>query len=468
MDNEWTIIVAAIENKLRLSQPGSNSENFHSFGQDTPVLSFLEDGNQYVLDYVSDLDTIKQIEPEWKSLETKSGEPYTYFQSFDWCYQWCRTYCDPVKPTPDPAIHIFLLRRNNELVMVWPLMVTRLRAGLKNLTFLSEPHGQYGNVICNRKLVSVEIGRRIWAHIHNNMKVDAITLDQYPVTSMLHEIIDGRGFIENSEKHSSVLQMSGFENWDEFKSSLSRNERKRRNLRNNKLARMGEVNYEVHFGGSGKYSELVELALQWKIVWLGETGRRASVLSQAATKSFLSKLQGMEPDTKGERTLPTGSVLGALTLDGKPIGIEIGMCLDGHYYSYLGAFDWEYKKLSPGKIQIEMAQKWAKEAGLKKFDFLGDPADYKTNWTDTKGLLESRSFPLTARGFFYCVFWKAHLRPLARTLFNKMGIRHRARLLKVLGIGERGTNSTAPVDDDDHPINPSVPTMHSRKCIVDK
>ncbi len=435
-------IVAEFNNQNKYAICGQPAEKSIHPEPDTQVMNFLEDGNQYVLDCVSDVSQIAALKDEWVYLEQNFAEPFVYFQSFDWCYQWCKLFAGGTDGNQQPQVKIFVLRRNSEMVMVWPMMIIKSRAGLDNLTFLTEPHGQYGNIICNVKLVPLKVGQKVWHHICDNCGVDAVTLDQYPKNSFLKAIVKSNGIVEKSDKFSSILDLSSLKSWDEYNAALPKKLRKQRNQRRNKLAKMGAVDYEIHFGGTDEYVELVALALKWKKEWLSQTGRRATVLSMDTTRQFISNLSGSPENSSSmnKDALLQGAVLGALTLDGKPIGIEIGMCLNGHYYSYLGAFDWEYKKMSPGKIQIEMAQQWACEVGLRKFDFLGDPADYKSTWTDMEGALESRSVPRTIRGYFYCMFWKAHLRPWARKIFNRLSATNRSRLLKMLGIGEKGVH----------------------------
>lgn len=400
-------------------------------GPDVPAMNFLEDGNQFVLDCLTNMQAMELIGEEWQHLEQNCNEPYIYFQSYDWCYQWCKNFALTNADQSTPCIKIYILHRNGELVMVWPMMVTTSARGFSRQTFLSEPHGQYGNIICNRKLLPVDVGKRIWRHIRKYSNVDVITLDQYPQSSFLKQIIDGSGMVESSERHSSILDLEAFETWDEYKASFSRKMRKKRNQRRNKLAKQGDINYEVHYGGSVRYRELVALALQWKQVWLHETGRRATALSQNQTEAFLSELNGDEGE---ENEPPNGAVVGALTLNCEPIAIEIGMSLDGHYYAYLGAFDWQQKNFSPGKIQMEETQCWAKQVALRKFDLLGEPANYKTTWTNSTGALESRSIVITPKGFLYCVFWKTYIRPATRMIFNKLNADYRSKLLGFMGL----------------------------------
>ena len=86
------------------------------------------------------------------------------------------------------------------------------------------------------------------------------------------------------------------------------------------------------------------------------------------TSELLSILHG-SPDN--DQSAPDGAVLGVLKFNGAPIAIEIGMCLNSRYYSYIGAFDWEFRNMSPGKVQMENTQMWAKEVGIVDFDYFG-------------------------------------------------------------------------------------------------
>ncbi len=175
-----------------------------------------------------------------------------------------------------------------------------------------------------------------------------------------------------------------------------------------------------------------------KQTWLRETGRSSGILADSDTGKFLMGLTGSDC---GPRGCPHGALIHVLSVDGYPVAIEIGMVMGCHYYSYLGAFDWAWKDYSPGKIQIEMAQKWAKSVGLEKFDFLGDPSDYKEQWTNSIHRLHSRSTPITALGLIYCAIWKSHLRPKLKNAYKNMDSDKRKLLSKMVGLAGRSAGS---------------------------
>ena len=417
----------------------ANTDAAVQAGTNASALTFDKGGSNYVLNCLTSIEQMWLISNEWKHLERLASQQFIYFQSFDWCYNWCNSFANNEDRKKNLEIKIYTLRKNDELILIWPMMIVNSGSGIKSLTFLTEPLGQYSNIIFNPDQLTLEIGEKVWEFIKGNNSVDVINLDMYPASSLLKQILQNKGFIEKSKKYSSSLNMKIIGTWEEYTASLSKKRRKQRRQNRNKLVNSGELEYETFYGGEEDYCNFVALALKWKVDWLYKTGRRETALSNQKTTELLSILKGT-PAT--DQSPPDGAVLGVLKFNGAPIAIEIGMCLNSRYYSYIGAFDWESRNMSPGKVQMENTQMWAKDAGILSFDYLGDPADYKAAWTNTTDELESKTFPLTMRGLFYSIFWKAYVRPLARKIFNKMDSQKRSKLLTLLGI-RRSDKSTS-------------------------
>ncbi len=190
--------------------------------------------------------------------------------------------------------------------------------------------------------------------------------------------------------------------------------------------RMGELEYRVHAGGTAEYKFLIGRALEMKNEWLQQTGRNAQTLSAPSTVRFLGQLSG-DLDAPGQ--CADGAVAHGLYLDDKPIAIEIGLCQGRHYYVYLGAFDWLFRRYSPGKVQMEYSQEWALETGVRVYDFLGEPADYKSHWTNSACRLRSSHVPVSLLGLGYCLTWKAFLRPVMKSGFARLDPRYRKMLI---------------------------------------
>ena len=384
---------------------------------DVEVASICADGHDYQLVQLNSIEQVLSIKPQWQALERATPDRFDYFQSFDWCYQWCLTKFGRDRKCRNAELSIYALFCDDAIVMIWPMMVVKTRIGTKILTMLTDPLVQYANVLVDKNLVSAEVGREVWQVIRKHAEVDAVTFNHYPSGSFLDEILSKDGFVEHALSEASILDLTAFETWDDHHASLSRNQRKQRNRRRNNLHKLGDVTYEVNFGGSKKYAERVQIALEMKQVWLAKTGRKPGILAEPDTETFLVGLAGTEVGPLGS---PEGALVHALCVDRIPVALEIGMVKGRHYYSYLGAFDWTLKDYSAGKVQIEAAQEWANSVGLEVFDFLGDSADYKEQWTGASQPLHSRSMPVTALGLPYCAIWKSRLRPQLKQAYKNM------------------------------------------------
>lgn len=424
------------------------------------VGSFRNGVHLFRLYCLKDIEEIRAAKNEWQALEQTSTEAFTYFQSFDWCYTWCVNRFEHDSLHRQAELYIYLLRCDDAVVLIWPMMAVKTRVGARILTYLTDPLGQYANLLIDRRRVSDDVGSRVWKRIRKHANVDAVTINHYPHDSFLAAILCGMGFVERSNIEASVLDLSGFQNWNDHHASLSRNQRKQRNRRRCKLKKQGNVTYEVTTGSDENYSKYVSLALEMKLVWLGKTGRKPGILGDPKIAGFLADLAG---SSSGSQGCPAGAVAHALCLNGKPIAIEIGMILGRHYYSYLGAFDWDWKDYSPGKIQIEAAQKWAKAKGLAQFDFLGDPSDYKQEWTNTSHRLLSKSMPITALGLIYCAIWKSRLRPKLKIAYKNMATDRKKLLSRIVEFTGRSNDryNYGPEPDSDGQNGNASASAHS-------
>ncbi len=411
----------------RVTNPVSSFADPHP-GED-PLFRRVTGGHSFAGDVVIDMDGLEALAEAWRRLEAGHSQPYAYFQSFDWCSRWCRLYLLDRADRRRPQLRIYTLRRDGRLVLVLPTMLVQTSYGVTRLTALGEPLSQYAGVITDADAVDPAVTADFWSTIQRSCGADVITLDQFPKNSVLAAMIGDNGLAEASSNASAVLDTTRFAGWDEYRAGLPRSHRKGRNQRRNKLAKMGRLDYEVHAGGTPRYRDLVALALDMKRDWLRECGRRDNTLADPRTAAFLNALPGGTDKGSG----PAGAVAGALTLDGRPIAIEIGFCLDGHYYSYLGAFDWSMRDFSPGKVQIEAAQQWAVEAGVERYDFLGEAAEYKLHWSNAGEPLESRAVALSVLGLAYCVGWRTFVRPKAKALFDRLSPAARIRVLAAMG-----------------------------------
>ncbi len=374
----------------------------------------------YHLQCVDSLQEMADIKRDWTSLHAHHNRPFSYFQSFDWCFGWARNFCDQGQN----GLRVFVLRTDdakNEIVLIWPMASVRSKAMANVLVSMSDPLGQYSGFLYDDTHVDYDLAKKVFERVLASSEGDAISIMNCPEGSLLAEISREYGYLEKIQPNASILDLHEIPDWDAYHASLPRNSRKERNKRRNKLASKGALEYEVVAAGSDRYRELVQTCLDFKQVWLAETGRRAGVLADIETARYFADLASETANGK----IVSGAVMHCLSVDGEPIGLEMGMIWNGDYYSYLGAIDWEWRAYSPGKVQMEFAQRWAKEAGLKRFDFLSDPSDYKAYWTNTSQSLVSLNIPITLKGQLYCRVWKAHLKPKLKQFYHKTAASNR-------------------------------------------
>ena len=73
----------------------------------------------------------------------------------------------------------------------------------------------------------------------------------------------------------------------------------------------------------------------------------------------------------------------SLTIDSKPIAMHLGLVMNGCYYSPKVAYDENFSRFSPGQILVRHVIADLPQVGVKKYDFLGPRALWKSVWTDS-------------------------------------------------------------------------------------
>ena len=390
------------------------------------------DGDTFALECYETINAIMALKDEWQSLEAACPEDFTYFQDYEWCIEYYKQFADDLTNKHCPIPQVFVLRKQQKPIMLWPLMRIQSRVGLKILTAATEPLGQYCNLLFDASSFNETIGKAALKLIIEHSKSDIVSLNNYPSNCLIDKIIGDQGIRENSNLESSVLDLTQYENWDTYLKTLSGSQRKTRKRTKNKLEAKGELTYKVHKAGTDDYANIILLALEMKKNWLIKTGRKPGILDDKCTKAMFENLK---PSSSNHTdTNYSGPLVHTLSVNDKTIALEMGMQKAGRYYSYLGAIDWEWNNYSPGKVQIAMAQEWAMNEGIKYFDLLHDPSEYKSSWTNHTHSVISKNIPITFNGYVYSKLWKTYMRPKLKSLYHFAGTKNRDRLNKILDI----------------------------------
>lgn len=375
-----------------------------------PWARSVADAPLWIVETLTSPQELRALEREWRDLEARIDDPLTYFQSYDWCKTWSKQFA-AAQPGPNckvRSMQVFAVRKEGKLAAVLPFAVYRKWGTVDVARLLGAPFCEYGNVLLDREEFRREKLPVLWREITERLNADVVAVDDFPERSPLVELIGKDRILPSAACYSSLIDLSKFTDWEDYTASLSKSARRNRKKRYNKLAKAGNLQFSVCSGGSPSFKALFDKAQELKVAWLQQAGLRDSTLSCPNFSKFISALPG-------DTLQPDGAMAAGLFLDDVPLAIEIGFCNGPHYFSYLGAFDPRYADYSPGKVQIEEMLKWALDNGITHYDLLGNPSQYKADWSNHTLDLFSYRAGLRPLGSLYCLGTNARLRKVLKS-----------------------------------------------------
>lgn len=351
---------------------------------------------------LSTLEEIDAIAEAWRALERHCADPLSYFQSHDWCRNWVAQFGSGHKP------YVVTLWLGDVLIAVWPRMIVDM-AGIRRLETLGGPHSQYCGVLVRPDAAPMAgIARAMRAAIRDS-GCDVTIARAVPEGTVLADILADKPIVRGSANAASFLDLSGFDSSADYSAKLGKLQKRNRNRRRNHLARLGELSFEVIWPGHEQFAALVRQCAEMKRRWLAETGRFSTGFSMAGYEDFLASLDGSAAGLNG-------ACLSVLKAGDRVVALELGFLRLGHYYAYIGGFDWDLRDLSPGKVQMDMTVGWLIDQGAGAYDLLINPAEYKASWTNTSIEVTSRAEALSWRGHLYTAAWLPSVRPALKQL----------------------------------------------------
>ncbi len=360
----------------------------------------------------------------WRELEERCEDRLTYFQSFDWCRGWVAAFADGGKAL---RFRIETVWSGEKLVAVWPLMVQTV-GGIRVLQNLGTPHSQYCNLLCDDAHLAGVLTQRLLARIEDQPDCDVAVFHPVPHQSSLAFLLKSRPQMHGYGGSSAVLDLSAYDGSDAYRSEGGKLKKRNRNRRRNHLARLGELNFAMVWPTDPDFAGYVRECASMKRTWLRETGRASSGFSFEGFEDFLSNLAG-DPGAL------SGACLSVLRAGDRTVAIEVGFLRSGHYYAYLGGFDWTLRNLSPGKVQMEMTVCWLIDNGVRTYDLLGGDGDYKQSWASGAMALNGYSLPFSWKGRFYAEAWLPVIRPFVKRLYLAVPEGMRRMVSGLQGVG---------------------------------
>lgn len=368
---------------------------------------------------VTTLAGIDDLREQWLSLERRHRGELAYFQTFDWCRNWVACIATTL---PGVTPRIICVWKASRLIALVPAMVSRVAGGVRVLGPLGEPHTQYAGMLTDPSGFCPESVQLLKQFFCKPEGCDAVAFDLVPVHSPLVAIMPRKAQVSGYDNQSSSLDLAQFTDAEAFLQSQGHKRFRNRRKRRNRLERQaGELTFRVVWPGSDEFPALVHGCVDMKRRWLAETGRLSRGFAIEGYDRFLASLRG---DEQGRE----GAVAFVLEAAGRPVAIEVSMIRNRHLYAYIGGFDWDLNKLSPGKVQMETTICWCIDNGIRAYDLLGNAAAYKDDWSNLTCELLAFNRAYTVRGWLYGSAWLNHVRPQLKTLFENLpaGVRQLA------------------------------------------
>jgi CelD/BcsL family acetyltransferase involved in cellulose biosynthesis len=166
----------------------------------------------------------------------------------------------------------------------------------------------------------------------------------------------------------------GADTWEEREARLT--PKRRSNLRRlaRRLQERGELRLDVHDGTTDLDRLLAEGFEVEAAGWKGESA--TAIRSEPATLRFYTQLARW---AGGRGSL----ALAFLRLDGEPLAFDFAIEEGGVHSLLKTAYSERHRDSAPGVLLRQRMLARSYELGHRSYEFLGDPLDWKLEWTDT-------------------------------------------------------------------------------------
>jgi CelD/BcsL family acetyltransferase involved in cellulose biosynthesis len=364
--------------------------------------------NDFQLVRISTVGELLAFEQDWRKLEAENIITPTVFQSFEWAKAYCTTHL--VENNTD-QLHILTGYQSERLVFLFPLMITSLH-GLRTLQWLSEPLGQYGDVLCARgQDVSFWMNTAL-EFIKSEKTVDLLRLRHIRGDSLAQPFVKDMLIDAKYDERAPFLDLTAFKTENDYDARYTSTQRKRRKKIRKNLEDMGEVAFNTLQPGAESDAAISESIIE-KNAWLADRGRYNRVMGCARHVEFLKTL------TKAKSS-SFEMITSELKAGANPVSWEIGFRYRGTHFAYITSHVHKLTDLSPGRLHMDLSQRAALAAGQKRFDLMVPYDLHKESWSS--GMVDANDYyyPISVIGRIYGATYLRTLRPLVRKIYYKL------------------------------------------------
>jgi len=339
---------------------------------------------------VTSLDDFMAIEADWTALHAEVGRTAHVFQSFNWCWHWCRHYLDD--QAGGPRLAIVTGRAAGRLVLLMPLVVQR-SAGLRELTWLGAPVSQYGDLIVAPQAADPDTLEAAWRLAVAETRADVANLRRVRADAMASPLMERIGATVTATEEAPYLDVArdtSFANWEDRRQPKARKNRRRQARR---LAETGETTF-LSESGSHEAGLLAGHAVRLKRETLGTKGAISTALADARFEAFFT-------DAAQGLGRPAGVSVLAMTCAGAPVAIKIVLENKGAAFLHVAVFEPQFEKCGPGALLLEHLVDRTIRAGRHTLDLLPPRHEYKMDFGDGVVTVTDYAKALSTAGWLY-------------------------------------------------------------------
>ncbi len=368
-----------------------------------PIIA-TDAGTACELEIVCSRDAFDALAHEWNELFARAGRGPQAFQAFDWNRHWCNHY---LRPRDERGCRLAILtgRRQGRLVMVWPLVTTRV-AGLLQLSWMGDPVSQYGDILAEASSDALALQRAAWAHLLAAIKPDFVRLPRVREDATIAPLIGELGALVTQRRAAPYARRE-----DAEKAVPSRN--RRRNAAKN-LAKLGDVRF-VEETGNAAASVTGAIAIGWKRGQLLQRGILSPAVADPRFAAFFA-------DVLADPKMSSACRAVAFECNGTPAAASILVTYKDYIAGHVAAFNPAFEKASVGTLMLEGAMARAFGEGFAVFDLLAPADAYKAHLARNEIGVIDWAVPVTRAGGVYARLYLAHLRGALKSVLAALPV----------------------------------------------
>ncbi len=359
------------------------------------------------------------LEADWNALFERAANGRHVFQSFNFLWHWANHYLeDAPGGIAGLTLSIVTARRDGRLILVWPLVSQRVR-GIRQVFWMGDPVGQYGDVIVDTIDDKADVLRQSWQHLAHSAACDVVRLRRVRADAVVAPLLVELGARVTDRLVAPYLDLASATSFADYEKRYSADSRRNRKRYARRLDQAGTMTFERIRGGAEARTYAAS-ALALKAEWLKTRGLVSYAISDSRMARFFA-------DAAEGAVRPTNCVISVLKSAGETAALDVSFVCKGHLAMHVTVYNLRYEKSAAGVLLLEQCVRDSYADNIATFDMLAPGHGYKMAWADGTIDVIDWAQPMTMAGYAYARIYLEMLRTRVKSAIHAMpGILRRA------------------------------------------